>query len=244
MWLGAMLLLLSTVGVLLTARIALAVLMALGPVFVVLALFGGTRGLTAGWLKGVALTAIAPLFVVLGSAITLELLVPVISALSQSAALGEIGGRAALALFLVAAVHSALMALILKVAATITAGWKVFGMAGTDSAVPDRNEPTALLAPHLATRHAQEAPASPRTAARGPLVAPVSARPGASADVPAGTPASPGRRQVTTLVAGGGIEPLRAPGPGRASGIGSRFRAASNDSARGLFKTSGRETAR
>src|SRR5262245_23058100 len=46
MWLGALLLLLGTVGVLVTARIALAVLLALGPVFVILALFPGTRGLT------------------------------------------------------------------------------------------------------------------------------------------------------------------------------------------------------
>ena len=90
MWLGALVLLLGTVGVLLTARIALAVLMALGPVFVVLALFDGTRGLTAGWLRGVVLTAITPLFVVLGGMVTLELLVPIISALSTSAQLGEI----------------------------------------------------------------------------------------------------------------------------------------------------------
>jgi type IV secretion system protein VirB6 len=33
------------------ARIALAAVMALGPVFIVLALFRGTRGLFEGWLK-------------------------------------------------------------------------------------------------------------------------------------------------------------------------------------------------
>ena len=55
MWLGALLLLLGTVGILVTARIALAVLMAIGPVFVVMALFSGTRGLTAGWLRGLVL---------------------------------------------------------------------------------------------------------------------------------------------------------------------------------------------
>ncbi|MEZ5734648.1 MAG: type IV secretion system protein [Novosphingobium sp.] len=56
MRLAALLLLLGTVGVLVTARIALAVLLAVGPVFVVFALFAGTRGLTAGWLRGVVLT--------------------------------------------------------------------------------------------------------------------------------------------------------------------------------------------
>ena len=69
MWLGTMLLLLGTVGVLVTSRIALAVLLATGPVFVVLALFGPTRGLTAGWLRGLLLTAIAPLFVLVTGSI-------------------------------------------------------------------------------------------------------------------------------------------------------------------------------
>jgi type IV secretion system protein VirB6 len=81
MWLGALLLLLGTVGILVTARIALAVLLAVGPVFVVFALFSGTRGLTAGWLRAVVLTAITPLFVVTGGGIVMELLVPVIGAL-------------------------------------------------------------------------------------------------------------------------------------------------------------------
>jgi type IV secretion system protein VirB6 len=76
MWLSAVMLLLSTVGVLVTAKIALAVLLAIGPVFVTLALFRGTRGLFAGWLRGVALTACASLFAVLGGGFMLELVVP------------------------------------------------------------------------------------------------------------------------------------------------------------------------
>lgn len=66
MWAGAMMLLLGTVGLLVTARIGLALLLAVGPIFVVLALFNGTRGLFTGWLKGVTMLAIAPLFAVLG----------------------------------------------------------------------------------------------------------------------------------------------------------------------------------
>ena len=54
--------------------------MALGPIFVVLALFPGTRGLFVGWLKGVVLMALAPLFAVLGGSLMLELAVPVLSA--------------------------------------------------------------------------------------------------------------------------------------------------------------------
>src|SRR4051794_25344736 len=49
--LGGLILLLGTVGVLVVCRLALAALLILGPVFIVLALFDGTRGLFEGWLK-------------------------------------------------------------------------------------------------------------------------------------------------------------------------------------------------
>ncbi len=85
LWLGATLLLLGTVGVLATSKIALAILLGLGPVFVVLALFPSTRGLFTGWLKGAVLLALAPLFAVLGGSLMLELSIPVLRALVQIA---------------------------------------------------------------------------------------------------------------------------------------------------------------
>ncbi|HEX8055407.1 MAG TPA: type IV secretion system protein, partial [Novosphingobium sp.] len=127
MWLGALLLLLGTVGVLVTARIALAVLLAVGPVFVVFALFNGTRGLFVGWLRGLVLTAAVPLFVVVGGGIVMELLVPIVASLNG---VEGVNGRAALALFVIASVHVALMAMMLKVAGTMVSAWQVFGLAG------------------------------------------------------------------------------------------------------------------
>ena len=124
MWLAALLLLLGTVGVLVTARIALAVLLALGPVFVVFALFSGTRGLFVGWLRGVVLTAVTPLFVVIGGGLTIELLVPILASLRG---VDGIDGRSALALFMAASVHIALMAMVVKVAGSIVSAWQVFG---------------------------------------------------------------------------------------------------------------------
>src|SRR5207244_4550591 len=53
--LGALIMLLGTVGVLVVCRLALAALLIIGPVFIVLALFEGTRGLFEGWLKSVAM---------------------------------------------------------------------------------------------------------------------------------------------------------------------------------------------
>ncbi len=233
MWLGALLLLLGTVGVLLTARIALAVLLALGPVFVILALFGPTRGLTAGWVRGVALTALTPLFVVLAGGITLELLVPVISGLSQS--VEPISGRGAMALFLLAAVHVALMVMVLKVAGTMVSGWQVFGLARGDGADTGHaaNFADAVQAGANAASHvAPLVPAQASDSRRAPLVA---ANQSAGEVAGAGQPAQPGRsgdrRTVITQVSGGGLEPVAARTQNRARGIGSRYRSASNDGA-------------
>ncbi|MFC3213786.1 type IV secretion system protein [Novosphingobium panipatense] len=229
MWMGALLLLLGTVGVLLTARIALAVLLALGPIFVVMALFGGTRGLTAGWLRGVALTAVTPLFVVLGGGITLELLVPIISGLVQSVNAGAIDGRGAMALFLVASVHVALMVMVVKVAATMVSGWQVFGLAG-----PDRESGASAgqaAAPAVVTA---ATPSASAYQSRSAAVSSAAAAAGAGSLHTADAPSRPGdRRTVVTQVMGGSIESVR-PGPAadRAKGIGSRFRSAANESGR------------
>jgi type IV secretion system protein VirB6 len=141
MWLGAMLFMLGTVGVLVTARIALAVLVAVGPIFVVLALFSGTRGLFTGWLKGLVLLALVPLFAVLGGSVMLELAVPVLAALVQTP--GHVDPQPAMAFFMIGAVHVALMILVLKVSGTMVSGWRVFGL------VPEAGEqrPKASILP-------------------------------------------------------------------------------------------------
>jgi len=231
MWLGALLLLLGTVGVLLTARIALAVLLALGPVFVILALFGPTKGLTAGWVRGVALTALTPLFVVLAGGITLELLVPVLSAMTQS--VEPISGRSAMALFVLAAVHVALMVMVLKVAGTMVSGWQVFGLASGDTAQASNTTVYGDAgAAHAAAPIAPLSPAQAAGARRAPVVA---TNPSAGEPAVAGQQAQAGRsgdrRTVITQVSGGGLEPVAARSQNRARGIGSRYRSASNDSA-------------
>ncbi|SFF87632.1 type IV secretion system protein VirB6 [Novosphingobium sp. CF614] len=231
MWMGALLLLLGTVGVLLTARIALAVLLAVGPIFVVLALFGGTRGLTVGWLRGVVLTAVTPLFVVLGGGITLELLVPIINQLVQSANMGELDGRAAMALFLVASVHVALMVMIVKVAATMVSGWRVFGLAGSDDERSSGARGGQDTAPAPAASMPTSSPLAATQQRRAPVVAASAAAMGDAAYHESNAAMrSSERRTVVTQVTGGGIEPLRHGENGtRARGIGSRFRSASND---------------
>lgn len=240
MWMGGMLLLLGTVGVLLTARIALAVLMALGPIFVVMALFGGTKGLTAGWLRGVVLTAVTPLFVVLGGSITLELLVPIVRSLSSN--LVDIDGRAAMALFLVAAVHCALMVMVFKVAGTMVSGWQVFGLAKSerDTSVNAAAAQGAMLAAPHAPVTAVENAAGPRRATMAAAAMPVEVLQTQGGD--SGSRASE-RRTLVTQVSGGGLEPIAGSSASRAKGIGSRFRA-SNDTIKTPAKVSANASGR
>ena len=233
MWLGAMLLLLGTVGLLVTARIALALLLAIGPIFVVLALFEGTRGLFTGWLKGLTMMALAPLFAVLGGSIMLELAVPVLAALVKVP--GQIDQQAAMAFFLVGAVHMALMLIALKVAGTMVAGWQVFGL------VPSKDRARGGDIPRPVP-----APVAPSAAAAGAAVGAArnlgmaALAPGLAASRPASDPRQTlsaandggvggGVSRETRVIMGaaqsGGIAPL-APPPGRTRGIGNRFRSA------------------
>ena len=223
LWLGATLLLLGTAGILATCKIALAILLALGPVFVVLALFPATRGLTAGWIKGVVMLAITPLFAVLGGSLMLELSVPVLRALVQTP--GMIDPKAAMAFFMIGAVHMALMIMVLKVSGTIVAGWSVFGLSRSASDERDaamsqstvRAAPISVAAPLAA--EAASPRASPAPARRINLAA--TGAPVAAND--AGPASAPGRRD-TRLVASAAGQAAAAPSPSRARGIGSRFR--------------------
>jgi type IV secretion system protein VirB6 len=227
MWLGAMLLLLGTVGLLVTARIGLALLLAVGPIFVVLALFEGTRGLFTGWLKGLVMLALAPLFAVLGGSIMLELSVPILSALVKPG--GAIDQQAAMAFFLVGSVHVALMFLALKVASTMVAGWQVFGL------VPDKERsratdgPRAVAAPaavSMMPRNTNVAPVSPATTARRVDVAAAQGVMAANDTGPAAVSRET-RVYATGGGAGGQVTPLN-PATSRTRGIGNRFRSAGN----------------
>jgi type IV secretion system protein VirB6 len=224
MWLAAIMLLLGTVGVLVTARIALAVLLALGPVFVVFALFPGTRGLFAGWLRGVVLTAMTPLFAVLGGGFMLELAVPVIAALrGADGAAGAVDGRAAMALFLIAAVHVALMAMVLRVVGAMVAGWQVFGLAPQDGK-DGRSGAGGGAAAQTAVQAGAAQQVSAASSARRPVVM-MAAPDAASAPQGSGTstPVMRGGRSVVAPISNTapGLPPLARQ---RARGIGSRFR--------------------
>lgn len=123
LWLGALMLLLGTVGVLIVARMALALMLALGPIFIILALFSGTRGLFVGWMKAVVMLAVTPLFAVLLGGGTLALIRPLVVELAKLN--GEIDMRIAVNIFLAASVHVALMLMVIKLSTTLVSGWRL-----------------------------------------------------------------------------------------------------------------------
>ena len=226
LWLGGTLLLLGTAGLLATCKIAMSVLLGLGPVFIVMAMFKSTRGLFTGWLKGLVMLAIAPLFAVLGGSLMLELAVPVLAALAQNP--GQIDPRAAMAFFMIGAVHAALMMMVLKVAGTMVQGWTVFGLTESasdkdrdDSAWAARSQAAATLA--ASSRAEGAAAATPAATSRQIRVG--ATPPGAPAN-DAGASAATVLRRETQVVTGGGAASGQPPSAvSRARGIGSRFRA-------------------
>jgi type IV secretion system protein VirB6 len=132
LWAASLLLLLGTVGVLIVARIALAAIMALGPVFIVLALFRGTRGLFEGWLRAAVMLALTPMLAVLLGGGTLVLIAPMIAALARAG--GKVTLELATSIFLASFVYAALMVLALRAAAMITGGWRLGRAEGTANA--------------------------------------------------------------------------------------------------------------
>lgn len=230
LWSGGTMLLLGTVGVLATCKIALAVLMALGPIFIVTALFKATRGLFTGWLKAAVLMSLAPLFAVLGGSLMLELTTPVLSALMATP--GRIDVRPAMAFFMIGAVHLALMFMVMKVTTTMVSGWSVFGFAGANdrtdtdkgnSASVDRAPMQVLLNTMASDRQTQGA--SSAAASRDIRIS--QAAPLAANDI-GGTDRGRDTVRETRVVSEGASASAQQgqSTQSRARGIGSRFKSA------------------
>ena len=87
---ASFLLLMTTLGVILTAKIVLGLLLALGPIFVACLLFDSTRGLFEGWLRAAVAFALAPMLAVLCLVGQLMLLEPHLLRLAEARAQGVV----------------------------------------------------------------------------------------------------------------------------------------------------------
>ncbi|MBA2932560.1 type IV secretion system protein [Sphingomonas sp. CGMCC 1.13654] len=216
MWISGLMLLVGTVGVLVTAKVALAALLALGPVFITLAIFPATRGLFEGWLKAVVSSALIPLFTVLIGGAALTLITPLIrDALMDST---EVASKSATALFLAACVYTALMVMVARVAGALVAGWRIPFLHAEAATSPATSQPPVTILPPIVPGAAGARPTSERV--RGMLAALPPSESTALAPV-AGT-----SRAQTVVMGMAPAAPLPPPRTDRRlDGVGSGFRA-------------------
>jgi type IV secretion system protein VirB6 len=148
---AGLILLLGTVGVLVVCRLALAALLIIGPVFIVLALFEGTRGLFEGWLKSVAMFALVPLLTVVMGSGALVAIAPMVSGLGEGGQPIEL--KSAVSILVASIIYVSLMLVVFKVAGSLTKGWRM-------------GRAQALAQAHTAAAFAahQERPLSPASA--------------------------------------------------------------------------------
>jgi type IV secretion system protein VirB6 len=130
---SASILLLSSLGVMLAAKIVTGVLLAVGPVFIAMLLFDTTRGLFEGWLRAALAFAFAPLATILLLAVGLAMLEPSLIQLEEL----RVAGR-----FELAPVYSILT--LVLVFALVSAGLLIAG--GVASAAFRLPQPRAAAA--------------------------------------------------------------------------------------------------
>lgn len=87
---SALLMLLTSLGTVLAAKIVLGLLLGLGPLFVAMLLFDATRGVFEGWLRASLAFALAPLMAVLGLVVQLTLIAPDLVRLAEMRSQGLI----------------------------------------------------------------------------------------------------------------------------------------------------------
>jgi type IV secretion system protein VirB6 len=152
-WASALTLLISTAGLLIVSRIVLAVLLALGPVFIVLALFQRTRGLFEGWLKTATALAFTPMLLVLGGSGVLAALSPIITRIADDPAAAVHDMRPILTLFLGAVIYAMLLVALAWTAVSLTRGWSL--KLGEDApAAPDVSAHASAQSERVASPHA------------------------------------------------------------------------------------------
>ncbi len=130
---------LSILGLLVIARILLALLLAITPLIAGFILFDATRGMAARWLAAMVTTAIVPLFVLVLAAVELSILNPMITRLLSEQALERFENEAVTPIGLVTIIFA------LSMLAAVWAGSKIAsGIRLPGSASPAPTQETLL----------------------------------------------------------------------------------------------------
>ncbi len=122
--LGGLILLLSTLGLLILTRLVLFLLLVLGPLFIVLALFDQTRGLFNGWLRTSIVFALAPMLTVLGGTAALSLFVPLFDYIGNDPQGAVKAVQPMVVLFMGALIYAGFLTTLMWVAASLVKDWQ------------------------------------------------------------------------------------------------------------------------
>ena len=155
---SALLLTLFSVGLLVVARVVLALLLAIAPAMAGFLLFDTTRGLAEGWLRAMIAAALVPLAVLVLFAIELAILNPMIARMLTQQATGNFDSAAVTPIGLVAVVFTAAILAAVRAGATIARGLRL----------PRRAAPRA---PDAAEREIRREATRAAAAAEAPLAA-------------------------------------------------------------------------
>ena len=123
LWMSSIAMLLCTVGIILAAKIILAFLLAVGPIFVGMFLFDSTRVFFDGWLRTTISFALTPLAVNVFGAGMLLMMQPFLSQLTAAAELEQFDMGVIITLGIIIAIFTIVMILALRMSAGLTGGF-------------------------------------------------------------------------------------------------------------------------
>lgn len=141
LWMSALILALGSAGVIVVSKVILAFLLALGPFFIMLALFPQTRGFFEGWVRTAAANALIPLFAVAATAAMLPVVEPIVAAAVEANARGVADIKPVFTLALAALIFGVLMFQVVAMTTRLAGAWRMpqSGVAGeTDPAAGER----------------------------------------------------------------------------------------------------------
>jgi type IV secretion system protein VirB6 len=144
--LSALLLVLASAGVLVVAKIILGLLLLLGPLFAVLGLFAGTRGLTLGWARAAVLMALVPVMAIITAAGSTAVIEPVLAEMYVSANQGIFSLRAALTILVIVLITVAVAVQLFRIGRTIVSGWTISLQSSTAAHAPQVQGTQAAMA--------------------------------------------------------------------------------------------------
>jgi type IV secretion system protein VirB6 len=145
---SAILITLSTVGILVATRIVLAILLAIAPAMAGFVLFDATRGLALGWLGAIVAVALAPAFALLIAAIEFAILNPMIARLMAEQAAGTYENSSVMPIGLLTIVFVIAIFFALRAVGQMTRGLVQARLSNA----------TTVTTSEVSTRHADERP--------------------------------------------------------------------------------------